>query len=67
MQRKLPKQQTKALQLYNQGYSRKQAAALLHVSEHTYAWYLRKIRQKFNIRTRKEMLDLEQALQKPSK
>lgn len=50
------------LKLYNQGYPRKLAAHTLHISENTYAWYLKEIRYKFKIRTRSEMLDLENSL-----
>jgi DNA-binding CsgD family transcriptional regulator len=48
----------RVLELYNKGYSRKQAAKILNVSENTYAWYLRQIRVKFEISSRKEMLEL---------
>ncbi len=62
MQTKISIQQLKALQLYNQGYTRRQAAARLCISEHTYAWYLKKIREKFGISSRREMLSLEEAI-----
>ncbi len=57
---RLTSKQLRVLKLYNQGYSRKKGAQMLCMSEHTYAWHLREIREKFNIRTRAEMLMLEQ-------
>jgi DNA-binding CsgD family transcriptional regulator len=57
---KLSKKEMEALKLYNQGHPRKHAASLMSVAESTYAWYLKEIRQKFNVRTRADMLMLEQ-------
>ena len=58
----ITRKQQEALRLYNQGFTRRQAANAMGVSENTYAWYLRKIRDQFNIRTRREMLALEDSL-----
>ncbi len=62
MQIDISLKQFAALKLYNLGYTRKQASEILNISEHTFAWYLKKIRQKFCVRTRKEMLELEHQL-----
>jgi DNA-binding CsgD family transcriptional regulator len=58
----LTRVQGKVLSLYNQGLLRKEIAAKCFIAESTVAWYLREIRAKFNIRTRKEMLELERGL-----
>jgi DNA-binding CsgD family transcriptional regulator len=59
---RLPARQQEALLLYVEGYSRKQAAAKLFISENTYAWHLRKIRESFGVRTRMEMAELAQKI-----
>jgi DNA-binding CsgD family transcriptional regulator len=60
--RGLSPKQLQVLALYNLGYPRQQIAEELSIAESTVAWYLREIRAKFNIRTRKEMLELERGL-----
>ncbi len=52
-----------ALSLYNKGYDRKACAQAMNVTENTFAWYLKKIRAKFNIRSRIQMMELEKKLQ----
>lgn len=59
---RIPAMQRKALALYNEGFPHKEAAYKLNISVTTYAWYLRQIREKYGIRTRREMLELEQGL-----
>lgn len=54
-----PPRLAEALRLYNQGYTRIEAADLMQVTENTYAWYLKKIRANFGLRTRKELAFLE--------
>jgi DNA-binding CsgD family transcriptional regulator len=50
----------KVLVLYNEGHTRKEMAAILGISSHTIAWHLRMIREKYEVRTRKEMLMLQE-------
>ncbi len=60
---KLPEKQLQVLSLYNKGYNRKASAQALGVTENTVAWYLKKIKRKFNISSRREMMSLEKMLQ----
>jgi CheY-like chemotaxis protein len=52
-----------ALVLYNKGYTRKDSAKIMHMSEHTYAWYLKQLRNRFKVKTRQEMQELEDKLE----
>jgi DNA-binding CsgD family transcriptional regulator len=59
---KITHRELEALKLYNLGYSRMETAEEMGISATTVAWYLKEVRDKFNVRTRKELRRLEHVL-----